>query len=136
VSSRHRLVQPAHWKQPHGYSNAVAANGTLVFLAGQIGWNEQEQLVCDDLSGQTEQALRNVVSVLQAAGGVPGDIVRMTWYVTDKHEYLASLTATGKAYREIFGTHYPALTLVLVASLLEDGAKVEIEATAVIPVSG
>jgi enamine deaminase RidA (YjgF/YER057c/UK114 family) len=126
-------VQPAHWRAPRGYSNAVAANGTLVFLAGQIGWNEEQHLVCEDFAGQTEQALRNVVTVLQAAGGAPGDIVRMTWYVTNRAEYLSARQTIGQAYRRIIGGFYPAMTLVEVAALLEDGAKIEIEATAVIP---
>jgi enamine deaminase RidA (YjgF/YER057c/UK114 family) len=128
-----RIVQPAGWKRPRGYSNGVAAGGELVFVAGQIGWNEQEELVSTDFADQTAQALRNVVAVLAAAGALPQHLVRMTWYVTDKREYAAAAQAIGAHYREIVGDVYPAMTLVQVADLLEDGAKVEIEATAVVP---
>lgn len=128
-----RIVQPAGWKRPRGYSNGVAARGELLFLAGQIGWNEHEQLVSSDFAEQTAQALRNVVAVLAAAGAAPEHLVRMTWYVTDKREYTAAAQAIGEHYREIIGSVYPAMTLVQVADLLEDGAKVEIEATAVVP---
>ena len=119
--------------QPRGYSNGIAAEGTLVFVAGQIGWNEKCEFVSDDFAEQTAQALRNVVAVVEAAGGGAEHIARMTWYVTDKHEYNAALKAIGTAYRAIIGSHYPAMTLVQVAALLEERAKVEIEATAVIP---
>jgi enamine deaminase RidA (YjgF/YER057c/UK114 family) len=118
--------------QPRGYSNGIAATGTVVFVAGQIGWNERGEFVSDDFAEQAAQALRNVAAVVAAAGGKPEHIARMTWYVTDKHEYNAALKAIGAAYREIIGPHYPAMTLVQVAALLEDRAKVEIEATAVI----
>lgn len=125
-------IQPEGWVQPRGYSNGIAATGTVVFVAGQIGWNERGEFVSDDFAEQTAQALRNVAAVVAAAGGKPEHIARMTWYVTDKHEYNAALKAIGAAYREIIGPHYPAMTLVQVAALLEDRAKVEIEATAVI----
>lgn len=128
-----RTIQPDGWKRPRGYSNGVAARGEHVFVAGQIGWNEREELVSADFVQQTAQALRNVVTVLAAAGAAPQHLVRMTWYVTDKREYAANAERIGELYREIVGNVYPAMTLVQVADLLEDGAKVEIEATAVIP---
>ena len=127
------ILQPPSWARPRGYANGVAARGTLVFVAGQIGWNASGELVADDFVGQARQALANVVAVLAEAGGRPEHIARMTWYVADKDEYLKSAPALGLAYREIMGRHYPAMTAVQVAGLVEDGAKVEIEATAVIP---
>lgn len=128
-----RTIQPEGWTRPRGYSNAVAARGEQVYVAGQIGWNEREELVSSDFVEQTAQALRNVVTVLAAAGAAREHLVRMTWYVTDKREYTAHAKRVGEIYREIVGGVYPAMTLVQVADLLEDGAKVEIEATAVIP---
>lgn len=128
-----KIVQPDGWKRPRGYSNGIAARGEQIFLAGQIGWNEREELVSADFVEQTAQALRNVVAVLDAAGATPQHLVRMTWYVTDKHEYAARAKEIGAAYRDIVGAVYPAMTLVQVAGLLEDGAKVEIEATAIVP---
>lgn len=128
-----RSIQPAGWKRPSGYSNGIAAHGETLFIAGQIGWNERQELVSDDFAEQTAQALRNVVAVLNAAGALAEHLVRMTWYVTDKRDYLAASKRIGEAYREIVGSVYPAMTLVQVADLLEEGAKVEIEATAVIP---
>lgn len=128
-----KIVQPADWKRPRGYSNGVVARGDQVFLAGQIGWNEREEIVSADFVEQTAQALRNVVTVLRAAGAEPAHLVRMTWYVTDKHEYMERAKEIGAVYREIVGDVYPAMTLVQVADLLEDGAKVEIEATAIVP---
>ena len=128
-----RILQPSDWAQPRGYSNGVAARGEVVFVAGQIGWNAQSQIETDDFAGQARQALENVVAVLAEAGARPEQITRMTWYLTDKREYLASLREVGRAYREVIGAHYPAMTLVQVAALLEHRAKVEIEATAVIP---
>jgi enamine deaminase RidA (YjgF/YER057c/UK114 family) len=126
-------VQPDGWKRPRGYSNAIAARGEQIYIAGQIGWNEREEIVSDDFAQQTAQALRNVLTVLQSAGAKPEHLVHMTWYVTDKHEYLRATEAIGRAYREIIGMHYPAMTLVQVTALLEDGAKVEIQAIAVLP---
>jgi enamine deaminase RidA (YjgF/YER057c/UK114 family) len=118
---------------PRGYANGVAASGRFVFVAGQIGWNAAQQFETDDFVGQVRQALANVVAVLAAAGARPEHLTRMTWYITDKTEYQAMLREVGRAYREIVGPYYPAMTLVQVAALLEDRAKVEIEATAVIP---
>lgn len=128
-----RIIQPDGWTRPSGYSNGIAAQGEQIFIAGQIGWNERQELVSDDFVEQTAQALRNVVAVLRAAGAAPEHLVRMTWYVTDKREYAARPKEIGQAYREIVGSVYPAMTLVQVADLLEDRAKVEIEATAVRP---
>jgi enamine deaminase RidA (YjgF/YER057c/UK114 family) len=127
-----RIVQPESWKRPHGYSNGVAARGEQLFIAGQIGWDEAGTIVSDDFAEQAAQALRNVAAVLLAAGGQPRHLVRMTWYVTDKREYVAARQQIGAAYRSVFGDIYPAMTLVQVSALLEDRAKVEIETTAVI----
>lgn len=128
-----RIIQPDGWARPKGYSNGVAARGEQLFVAGQIGWNERQEIVSDDFAEQAAQALRNVVAVLHAAGTTAEHIVRLTWYVTDKCDYAAAMERVGTAYREILGNHYPAMTLVQVAALLEDRAKVEIEATAIIP---
>jgi enamine deaminase RidA (YjgF/YER057c/UK114 family) len=127
------IIQPTGWNRPRGYSNGIAARGRHIFVAGQIGWDQRERIVSDDIAEQAAQALRNVVAVLAAGGAAPHDVVRMTWYVTDKREYAAAESAIGDAYREIMGASYPAMTLVQVAALLNDRAKVEIEATAVVP---
>jgi len=126
-------LNPPGWDPPSGYSNGVAARGTIVFVAGQIGWDERRRIVSEDLAGQAEQALRNVVAVLAEAGARPGHVARMTWYVVDREAYLAAQKDIGRAYRAIFESHYPAMTLVEVSALLEPGALVEIEATAVVP---
>lgn len=128
-----RFLQPAGWAPPKGYANGVAARGTLVVVAGQIGWDAEQRLVSDDLAAQTAQALQNVAAVLAEAGARPEHVVRLTWYVTDKTDYEAATRSIGHAYRATFGGHFPAMTLVEVAALLEPGALVEIEATAVIP---
>jgi enamine deaminase RidA (YjgF/YER057c/UK114 family) len=128
-----RLLQPAGWTAPKGYANGVAARGTQVFVGGQIGWNAQQQFETDDFVGQARQALANIVAVLREAGAGPEHITRMTWYVVDKREYLACAGALGAAYRDVIGRHYPAMTAVAVAALIEDRARVEIEATAVVP---
>jgi enamine deaminase RidA (YjgF/YER057c/UK114 family) len=127
-----RRIEPEGWPPPRGYANGILAEGRLLAIAGQIGWNERGELAAGFLD-QARQALRNVVTVLRAASGEPEHLVRLTWYVTDKDEYRQNLAALGAAYREIVGAHYPAMALVVVAGLLEDGAKVEIEATAVLP---
>jgi len=127
------ILQPSGWARPRGYSNGISARGQLVFVAGQIGWDDQCRFQTDDLSGQVRQALENVVAVLAQAGARPEHIVRMTWYLTDKREYLAASRSIGEAYRGIIGSHYPVMTAVQVSALIEDRAKVEIEATAVIP---
>ena len=128
-----RILQPEGWAPPRGYVNGVAARGTIVFVGGQIGWNAQQQFETDDFVAQARAARINVVAVLREAGARPQHITRMTWYVVDKREYVASARALGAAYREVIGRHYPAMTAVAVAALIEDRARVEIEVTAVIP---
>lgn len=133
--SAHRIVQPEGWGQPKGYANGVEARGRIVFIAGQIGWNPETcTFETDDFVGQVSQALRNVLAVLTEAGARPEHLTRVTWYITDRAAYLADTRAIGRAWRESFGRHYPAMTLVVVAGLLEERARVEIEATAVVPV--
>ena len=127
------ILQPPGWKKPSGYANGVMAEGAVVFVGGQIGWDEQEIFQSDALVEQVRQALKNTVSVLSQAGAGPENIARMTWYVTDKREYLRSRREIGQVYREIIGRHYPAMTMVQVNALMEDRAKVEIETTAVLP---
>ena len=127
------VLQPPGWPRPRGFSNGIAARGRLVFIAGQIGWDERCRIVSTDFSEQARQALKNVVAVLAASGGKPEHIARMTWYVTNKREYLGSNKSVGEIYRGIMGRHYPAMTAIEVTALVEDAAKVEIEATAVIP---
>jgi enamine deaminase RidA (YjgF/YER057c/UK114 family) len=127
-------VQPDNWASPRGYSNGAVASGKFVTIAGQVGWNPRTcKFDSDDFSAQARQALHNVVEVLLAAGARPHDLVRLTWYVTDRAAYLAARKEIGSAYREIIGGHYPPMSLVFVSGLLESEAKVEIEATAVIP---
>ena len=128
-----QVLQPAHWPRPKGYANGVAASGRMVFVAGMIGWDSEGRFPSDDFADQARQALRNIVEVLREAGAKPEHIVRMTWYVTDKREYIAAGKAIGQAYREIIGSYNAAMTAVQVSALLEDRAKVEIEVTAVIP---
>jgi len=128
------IVQPEGWAQPRGYSNGAVATGKVVTVAGQIGWNPLSCMFdSDDFALQTRQTLHNVVDVLLAANARPQDLVRLTWYVTDRDEYLAARKDIGAAYREIIGDHYPPMSVVFVSGLLEENAKVEIEATAVIP---
>ena len=131
--SPHEILHPASWKRTPGYSNGVAATGRVIFLAGQIGWNGDQEFVSDDLVAQAAQALHNIVELLSEAGARPEHIVRLTWYVTDRDEYLANQRELGNAYREVVGKHFPAMTLVQVVALVESRAKVEIEATAVVP---
>lgn len=128
-----KFLQPSNWPRPRGYSNGVVANGRTVFLSGMIGWDATGKLVSEDFVGQARQALRNIVVLLSEAGAKPADIVRMNWYVLDKKEYTGSYKEIGVVYREIIGKHYPAMTAVQVVSLVEDGARVEIEVTAVVP---
>ena len=127
------VLQPPDWSPPKGYANGIAARGTMVFVGGQIGWNGQQQFESDDFVTQARQALRNVLAILAEAGAGPEHITRMNWYVTDKREYVASFRALGAAYREVIGRHFPAMTAVQVTGLIEGRAKVEIEATAVVP---
>jgi enamine deaminase RidA (YjgF/YER057c/UK114 family) len=131
--SEFQFLQPKGWKPPKGYANGIAAEGRLVFVAGQIGWTDDATLVSGDFVAQVERALMNVVAVLAEAGAEPSHIVRMTWFVTDKQAYVSRQREIGDAYRRVIGRHFPAMTLVVVKDLLEDGAEVEIEATAVIP---
>ena len=128
-----QVLQPAGWAAPRGYANGVAASGRQVFVAGQIGWNARCEFESDDFVAQTRQALANVAAVLGEAGARPEHIVRMTWYVTDRREYLARGKEIGAVYRELIGRYDAAMTAVEVKALMEDRAKVEIEATAVIP---
>ena len=133
TTSRLEVLQPADWVKPRGYTNGVIAEGRTVFVAGQVGWTGQGVFETDDFVEQVEQALLNVVTVLRAGGAGPEHLVRMTWYVTDKQAYVTRQREVGEAYRRAIGRHYPPMTLVVVAGLLEDRALVEIEATAVLP---
>ena len=129
-----RLLQPDGWDSPRGYANGVVAQGRLVVLAGQIGWNPATSAFeTDDVAGQCQQALANVLALLTEAGATPQHLVRLTWFITDRAAYVAAQKELGRAYRELFGKHYPAMSVVVVAALMEERAKVEIEATAVIP---
>ena len=127
------FLHPPGWPRARGYSNGTAASGRTVCVSGMIGWNAEERFESDDFAGQARQALENIVAVLAEAGAGPEHIVRMTWYVLDKREYLAAGRELGLAYREVIGSHYPAMTAVQVAGLIEDRARVEIEATAIVP---
>lgn len=129
-----KIVQPPGWPRPSGYANGVIASGRVVAVSGQIGWNPAtETFETDEMAAQARQALDNLVVVLRAAGAAPRDVVRLTWYVTDRADYVASRREIGEAYRALFGDHYPAMSVVVVAGLLARRAKVEIEATAVLP---
>ena len=128
-----KILQPEGWTAPRGYSNGIAASGTVVSIAGQIGWNARCEFESDDFAAQARQALANIVAVLAEAGGRPEHLVRLTWYVVDRREYVAAYPAIGAAYRELIGRHFPAMTAVQVVALIEDRAKVEIEATEVVP---
>jgi enamine deaminase RidA (YjgF/YER057c/UK114 family) len=127
-----RVLQPKNWKPPSGYANGIVASGPVVFVGGQVGWNAEQVFESDDFVDQVRQALQNVLAVLAEAGAGPEHIVRLTWYVTDKREYAARLKDVGEAYRSVIGRHFPPMTLVEVSGLMEDAAKVEIEATAVL----
>ena len=126
-------LQPPGWPEPRGYANGIAAEGRLVFVAGQIGWDASGAFPAADLAGQVRQTLENVVAVVAEAGGRPEHVARMTWYLVDRAEYLDNLRAIGAAYREVMGRHFPAMAVVEVAGLLEPDAKVEIDAMAVVP---
>jgi enamine deaminase RidA (YjgF/YER057c/UK114 family) len=130
----HKTLQPEGWLAPRGYANGIEASGRQIYVGGQIGWNGQCQFETDDLVAQIRQALSNCVAVVAAGGGLPEHIVRMTWYLRDKKEYVVRLKEIGSVYREVMGRHYPAMSAVQVADLIEDEAKVEIEVTAVVPV--
>lgn len=133
LPSPHQIIAPVGWARPRGYSNLVAATGRQLYLAGQIGWNAQQEIVADDIVSQARQALRNIVTLLDAAGARPEHVVRLTWYVTDRAAYINAGPALGEAYREVMGKHFPAMSAVQVVALIEPRAVVEIEATAVVP---
>ena len=133
TESPHQFLHPKHLKPAVGYSNGVAARGRMIFTGGIIGWNAAQEFETDDFAGQARQALSSIVEILAEAGAGPEHLVRLTWYVIDKQQYLASLRELGGAYRDTIGRHYPAMALVQVVALVEDRAKLEIEATAVLP---
>jgi enamine deaminase RidA (YjgF/YER057c/UK114 family) len=128
-----RAINPPGWARPKGYSNAVVGRGTIVMVAGQIGWNAAQQFESDDFIAQLRQALANTVAVLAAAGAKPEHVARMTWYVTDKQHYLSCISEVGAAWRDIMGRTFPAMTLLEVSGLVEDRALIEIESTAIVP---
>jgi enamine deaminase RidA (YjgF/YER057c/UK114 family) len=134
MTKAHQYLHPAHWKKPKGFANGIAAEGRTVFLSGQVGWNSEQHFDSTDFVAQVRQALANIVTLVHEAGGRPEHITRLTWFVTDKKEYLSRLSDLGQAYRSVMGKHFPTMTLVQVVALVEDEAKVEIEATAVVPV--
>lgn len=129
----HEFLNPKTWKPAKGYANGVVASGKTIYLGGLIGWNANQEFETDDFVGQVDQTLKNIRAVLDEAGARPEHLVRMTWYITDKQEYLSSLREMGAVYRATLGRHFPAMAMVQVVALMEDRAKVEIEATAVIP---
>jgi enamine deaminase RidA (YjgF/YER057c/UK114 family) len=133
MKNQFEVLQPKDWPAPKGYANGIVAEGRQVYIAGQIGWTVEAKLVSDDFVAQVEQALANIVQVLAEAGGEPAHLVRMTWYLTDKPEYMSRQKEIGAAYRRVIGRHFPVMSAIVVAGLIEDGAKVEIEATAVLP---
>jgi enamine deaminase RidA (YjgF/YER057c/UK114 family) len=130
---QHELLHPRHWKRPKGYANGIAAEGRTIFVAGQVGWNAEQQFDSADFVAQTRQALENAVAVVREAGGAPEHITRLTWYILDKAEYMSRLGEVGAVYRAVMGRHFPTMSMVQVVALIEDEAKVEIEATAVVP---
>jgi enamine deaminase RidA (YjgF/YER057c/UK114 family) len=129
----HRILQPEGWARPRGYSNGMSATGRTIHVAGQIGWTADQQLVAGGLVAQTKQALANIVAVLAEDGARPEHLVRLTWYVTNRADYLAAAQEIGAAYREVIGRHYPAMSAIEVSALMEANAEVEIEATAIVP---
>lgn len=131
----HRILQPEGWAKPLGYANGVSATGRTIFVGGQIGWNKEAVFETDDLVAQIRQTLANVVAVLACDGGRPEDVTSMTWYLLDKREYLARAQEIGRVYREIMGRHFPSMAAVQVSGLIEERAKVEIQATAVVAIS-
>jgi len=133
MTQAHDFLHPKSWKQPKGFANGIVAEGRMVFLAGQIGWNSEQKFDSPDFVAQARQALANIVALVEEAGGKAEHVTRMTWFITDKREYLARQSELGKAYLAVMGRHFPAMTMVEVVALIEDQAKVEIEATAVVP---
>jgi enamine deaminase RidA (YjgF/YER057c/UK114 family) len=132
-SSNLEFLQPPGWVQPKGYANGIVASGRQIYVGGMIGWNAQQEFTTDDISEQTRQTLENIVAILAEANAGPEHVVRMTWYVINKQEYLDAAKQIGVVYRSVMGYHFPAMALVQVVALVEDRAKVEIETTAVIP---
>lgn len=128
-----RQLQPPGWVRPRGYSNGISARGELIVVAGQVGWDENEKFSDDTFPGQAARALRNIVAVLAEANAGPEHLVRLTWFIADKQDYLAGLSRLGDVYREVIGKHFPAMSVIEVKGFIEEGAKLEIEATAVIP---
>ena len=128
-----KILQPSGWARAKGFSNGISCSGTQIYIAGQIGWTGEGKWEAHDFAGQFRQALQNVIDVLKEAKGKPEHLVRLTWYVLDKREYLGALKEVGTAYRELMGKHYPTMAVVQVSGLMEDQARLEIEATAVIP---
>ncbi len=133
MSGTMEILQPPGWPRPRGYSNGISATGRMVFVSGMIGWDAEGRFPANGIAGQVGQALRNIVEVLEQARARPEHIVRMTWYVTDKKAYVAAYPEIGQLYREIIGRHFPTMTAVQVAGLVEEQALVEIEVTAVVP---
>jgi enamine deaminase RidA (YjgF/YER057c/UK114 family) len=131
-----QILQPPGWAKARGFSNGIAASGRLVFIAGQVGWTGEGRWEARDFAGQFRQTLKNILAVLAQANGRPEHIVRMTWYVIDKQEYLSAIKEVGAAYRELMGRHFPTMAVVQVGALVEDEARLEIEATAVVPEEG
>jgi len=129
----HKQIHPKGWKPAKGYANAILSEGLTLNIAGQIGWNENQEFIAKDFIGQMEQTLKNITAIVKEAGGQIEDLTRLTWYVTDKAEYLANQKKVGAIYRSVLGNHFPAMTMVVVTALVEDEALIEIEATAVIP---
>ena len=129
----HKQIHPSGWKPAKGYANAILSEGLTLNIAGQIGWNENQEFIAKDFIGQMEQTLKNITAIVKEAGGQIEDLTRFTWYVTDKAEYLANQKKVGEIYRSVLGNHFPAMTMVVVTALVEDEALIEIEATAVIP---
>ncbi|MCA7120353.1 MAG: RidA family protein [Acidibrevibacterium sp.] len=133
MTTPHQILHPKHWKATSGYTSGLAASGRVVFTSGIVGWNAEQIFASDDFVAQAEQCLKNIVAVLAEAGARPEHLVRLTWYVTSKEDYLNNLKALGRAYKAVIGRHYPAMAVVQVVALIDEGAKLEIEATAVIP---
>ncbi|UGQ47624.1 RidA family protein [Massilia endophytica] len=130
-----QILQPPGWPRPRGYSNGIAAEGRMVFVSGMVGWDKDGKFQTMDFAGQVRQALENIIAVLAEAGAAPTHIARMTWYVVDRDEYVQAYPEIGRHYRELIGTHYPAMTAVQIAGLVEPQARVEIEVTAVVPLT-
>ena len=129
----HKEINPKGWKPARGYANAILSEGLTLNIAGQIGWNENQEFISKDFLGQMEQTLKNISVIVNEAGGKITDLTRLTWYVTDKAEYVSNQKKVGEVYRKILGNHFPAMTMVVVSALVEDEALIEIEATAIIP---